>query len=98
MAIGWQPDGRQSSVRLPVEECKYTAGFQPGAGQEVDPAEHSARLEILRAEHPNHTVPVDASNRKPKDVHTELEVSRDGNGWGIVTKKAKPKPGKITVS
>lgn len=70
--------GAHLTFACPVEGCDYTAGFRLGMGQEEDPAEHSARVEILRAEHPNHPVPVGTSNRKPKDVHTELETSQDG--------------------
>jgi hypothetical protein len=47
-------------------------------GEEELPEEHSKRVEILRAEHPNHPVKVDTSNRKPKDVLTEQMVAEDG--------------------
>ncbi|WP_427017453.1 hypothetical protein ACQCSX_02135 [Pseudarthrobacter sp. P1] len=38
----------------PVEGCEYSCGFRLGMEQEEDVAEYAERLEILRAEHPNH--------------------------------------------
>jgi hypothetical protein len=70
--------GANLRFACPVEGCEYTAGFRLGMGEEDLPEEHSKRYEILRAEHPNHPAPFDTSNRKPKDVHTELETSQDG--------------------
>lgn len=70
--------GANLTFACPVEGCGYTAGFRLGMGEEEDPAEHAARVEILRSEHPNHPVPVNTSNRKPKDVLTEQMSAEDG--------------------
>lgn len=70
--------GANLTFACPVEGCEYTAGFRLGMGQEEDPAEHAARVEALRAEHPNDTVYIDTSHRKPKDVLTEQMVAEDG--------------------
>ena len=46
--------GANLTYKCPVEGCQHSAGFRLGMGQEDDPAEHAARVEILRAEHPIH--------------------------------------------
>lgn len=38
----------------PVEGCAYTATFRLGMGEELDSSAHAERVEMLRAEHPNH--------------------------------------------
>lgn len=70
--------GANLRFACPVEGCEYTAGFRLSMGEEELPEEHSKRTEILRAEHPNHPVHIDTSNRKPKDVLTEQMSAEDG--------------------
>lgn len=50
--------GANLQFKCPIEGCQYVAGFRLGMGQEEDPAEHAARFEILRDEHPAHPITV----------------------------------------
>jgi hypothetical protein len=70
--------GANLRFACPAEGCEYAAGFRLSMGEEELPEEHSKRVEILRAEHPNHLAPVDTSTRKHKDVHAELLTTQDG--------------------
>lgn len=71
--------GANLTIACPVEDCEYKAGFRLGMGQEEDPAEYAGRVEILRAEHPNHPAgSAGPRNVKPKTLLTEQMAAEDG--------------------